>query len=55
MKSDKYKPPSSSESLMNDSCITSGVTILYFSSVIVVVVVVTIVSVTTLNVSTTEM
>lgn len=50
-----YLPPSSSESLINVSCIVSGATTLYFSSVTVVVVVVTIVSVTIFNVSTTDM
>lgn len=51
----KVSPPSSSESLMNVSCMVSGATTRYFSSVMVVVVVVTMVSVTTLRVSMTEM
>ncbi|CAB0018485.1 unnamed protein product, partial [Nesidiocoris tenuis] len=50
-----YMPPSSSESDMKVSCIASGATTRYFSSVVTVVVVVIVVSVTTLSVSTTVM
>lgn len=49
-----YLPPSSSESDIKVSCIASGATTLYFSSMVVVVVVVIVVSVTTFNVSITD-
>lgn len=48
-------PPSSSESDIKVSCIASGATTLYFSSILTVVVVTTFVSVTTLRDSTTLM